>query len=61
MLTTDNNKLVLHWKGPLPVTKKVNRADYQLDMPGKMKNFHINMLKKYFERTRAEVEVSPIL
>ena len=45
----------------MPVTKKVNRADYQLDMPGKMKNFHINMLKKYFERTRAEVEVSPIL
>ncbi|XP_065921901.1 uncharacterized protein [Magallana gigas] len=34
LLPTDNNKLLLQWKGPFVVTKKVNRVDYQLDMQG---------------------------
>ena len=59
LLPTDNNKLLLQWKGPFAVTKKVNRVDYQLNMQGKMKIYHVNLLKKYIERTRAEV--SPIL
>ena len=50
---------MLQWKGPFAVTKKVNRVDYQLNMQGKMKIFHINLLKKYIERPKAEV--SPIL
>ena len=33
----------------------INRIDYQLNMQGKMRIFHINLLKKYIERTRAEV------
>lgn len=59
LLPTDNNKLLLQWKGPFDVTKKVNRVDYQLNMQGKVKTFHINLLKKYVERTNAEI--SPIL
>ena len=59
LLPTDNNKLLLQWKGPFAVTKKVNRVDYQLNMQGKMKIFHINLLKKYIDRPKAEV--SPIL
>lgn len=55
LLPTDNSKLLLQWKGPFVVTKKVNRVDYQLDMQGKTKTFHINLLKKYIERTISDV------
>ncbi|XP_052692422.1 uncharacterized protein LOC128170699 isoform X2 [Crassostrea angulata] len=55
LLPTDNNKLLLQWKGPFVVTKKVNRVDYQLDMQGKTKTFHINLLKKYIERPISDV------
>lgn len=55
LLPTDNNKLLLQWKGPFVVTKKVNRVDYQLDMQGKTKTFHINLLKKYIEKPISDV------
>lgn len=34
--------------------KKVNRVDYQLNIQGKVKTFHINLLKKYVERSQCE-------
>ncbi|XP_061171191.1 uncharacterized protein LOC133180739 [Saccostrea echinata] len=52
LMPTDNNKLLLQWKGPFEVLKKVNRVDYQLKMNGKVKTFHINLLKKYVERAQ---------
>lgn len=55
LLPTDDNKLLLQWKGPFVVTKKVNRVDYQLDMQGKTKTFHINLLKKYIEKPISDV------
>lgn len=53
-MPTDNNKLLLQWKGPFEVVKKVNRVDYQLNIQGKVKTFHINLLKKYVERSQRE-------
>ena len=47
MLPTDSNKLLLRWKGPFKVVQKVSPYDYKIDMNGKSKMFHINMLKKY--------------
>ena len=38
---------MLQWKGPYDATKKVNSVYYQFDMLGKLKLFHINLLKKY--------------
>lgn len=34
--------------------KKVNRVDNQLNIPGKVKTFHKNLLKKYVERSQCE-------
>lgn len=44
-LPTGNNKSLLQWKGSFVVTKKSKRVDYQLDVQGKLKTFHINSLK----------------
>ncbi|KAK3109194.1 hypothetical protein FSP39_025154 [Pinctada imbricata] len=50
LLPTDNNKLLLQWKGPYNVVKKMNAVDYQVDLGGRSKTCHANMLKKYVER-----------
>ena len=47
LLPTQNNKLLMQWKGPCEVVEKVEPADYKVDMNGKMKIFHANLLKKY--------------
>lgn len=54
LLPTKHNKLQLQWKGPYSITK-VKNLDYQVDMAGKLKTLHANMLRKYTVR---EEEVS---
>lgn len=51
LLPSDRNKLTMQWKGPFPVTRKKNDVDYELQLNGNKKVFHINMLKKYEERS----------
>ena len=48
--SNDNNKLLMHWQGPYRVTAKENENDYRIDMNGKSRLYHINMLKEYIER-----------
>ena len=50
MLPTDNNKLLMQWKGPFQVIGKRGPNDFMLDVNGKSKFFHVNLLKKYTER-----------
>ena len=50
LLPTDRNKLLLQWKGPFNVIARISAADYRIDLNGKTKVFHINLLKKYHER-----------
>lgn len=45
LLPTDNNKLLMQWKGPYTIHKKLNKVDYQIDVNGKLKTFHANLLK----------------
>ncbi len=47
LLPTDNNKLLLQWKGPYSIVEVLNDWDYKIDMKGKLKTFHLNMLKRY--------------
>lgn len=49
LLPVDHNKLLLRWKGPFVVTEVKNELDYGVDVDGKVKTFHANMLKEYFE------------
>lgn len=58
LLPTNRNKLLLHWKGPYRVTEVVNKLDYRIEIEGKVKTFHANMLKQYCERnTETDVGV----
>ncbi|XP_041466400.1 uncharacterized protein LOC121416935 [Lytechinus variegatus] len=50
LLPSDNNKLLMHWKGPFKVVQKVGPLDYKIDLDGKTKTFHANLLKKYYRR-----------
>ncbi|XP_041470756.1 uncharacterized protein LOC121420251 [Lytechinus variegatus] len=47
LLPTDRSKLLLQWKGPFNVIAKIGASDYRIDLNGKTKVFHINLLKKY--------------
>lgn len=52
LLPTSNNKLLMQWKGPFVVTSKMSSLDYRIDINGKLKSFHINMLRLYTERSK---------
>ena len=53
LLPTDNNKLLMQWKGPFVVTEKINPIDYKVNIDGKVKTYHGNMLMKYHRRQTA--------
>ena len=50
LLPTDQNKLLLQWKGPFKVLNRIAKYDYSIDVNGKSRTFHINMLKEYIQR-----------
>ena len=45
MLSTKNNKLLIQWKGPDKVAKKLGETGYQLSVSNKLKTYHANILK----------------
>lgn len=60
LLPTIKNKLLLQWKGPYEVVDVKRPMDYIINVEGKHKLFHANMLKLYIDRqeTSAGMEVS---
>ena len=50
LLPTDNNKLLMQWKGPHEVVGIVSKNDYRVKVMGKEKTYHANLLKLYIER-----------
>ena len=55
LLPTENNKLLMQWKGPYQIVRKVGNVDYMLDVNGTVKTYHANLLKKYVEREEPEI------
>ena len=49
---TDSNKLIMQWKGPYQVETKRGVKDYRINVRGKSKTYHINLLKKYQKRVK---------
>ena len=58
LLPTDNNKLLMQWRGPYEIVKKQSSMDYTVDLGNRLKTFHINLLKKYIRRSDETVELS---
>ena len=51
LLPTEHNKLTLAWRGPYKVVGVVGEVDYRIEIDsGKVKTYHINMLKRYHHR-----------
>ena len=60
LLPTAHNKLLLQWKGPYEVIEVINRMDYKINMEGKHKIFHANLLKLYTPRQEDDAEAAGI-
>ncbi|GFO42838.1 Zinc finger protein [Plakobranchus ocellatus] len=50
LLPTDSNKLLMQWKGPFEIVATVGINDYRINIGGKHKIFHANLLKGYIAR-----------
>lgn len=63
LLPTDQNKLLMQWKGPYPIAGKLSAQNYRVLVKGKEKTYHVNLLKKYTRRveTPSDREVNGIL
>ena len=58
LLPTSYNKLLAEWRGPYDVIRKINSVDYVIRIGEKERVFHINMLKRYYERQNGHVSAS---
>ena len=61
MLPTDNNKLLLRWKGPYTIKGKVGITDYRIQVGNQLRLFHVNMLRKYTEREPIECAMAAVI
>lgn len=50
LLPRDHNKLLMQWRGPFTFIDKVSPFDYKINIKGKIKTYHSNMLHKYNRR-----------
>ena len=55
LLPNNMNKLLMQWKGPFEVVDKVNPYDYKVNIHGKIKTYHGNMLKHFYHRDEENV------
>src|SRR3984885_5176657 len=63
------SKMSFSWEGPYVVKGKVGERDYRVEVaPGKVRTYHINMLKKYCNRQASrevpknpEIQVEPVV
>ncbi|XP_038062382.1 uncharacterized protein LOC119732846 [Patiria miniata] len=60
LLPTYQNKLLMQWKGPFKITKKIAKHDYRVKVGNKDKTYHTNLLKKYVRREDEKSEVMSV-
>ena len=51
LLPTTHNNLMLQWKVPYEVVGVAYRMDYRVKVDDKVRTYHINLLKKFEERS----------
>ncbi|GFO28529.1 gypsy retrotransposon integrase-like protein 1 [Plakobranchus ocellatus] len=50
LLPSDSNKLLMQWEQPFEIVATLGIKDYRINMGGKEKTFHANLLKVYIAR-----------
>ncbi|BFZ09104.1 hypothetical protein BsWGS_12143 [Bradybaena similaris] len=58
LLPKKNQKLLVEWQGPYRVLDKVSDVDYRIEVDGKPKLFHVNMIVKYYEQKVVKTELT---
>ena len=58
LLPTDENKLLMRWKGPFKIIEPIGINDYRIQIGDNIKVLHINMLRRYDERTPDDIGAS---
>ena len=43
-------------KGPYEIVGQFNECDYRVNVKGKIRSYHINLLKKYVTRSNPEIQ-----
>ncbi|KAI3382150.1 hypothetical protein SNEBB_003688, partial [Seison nebaliae] len=62
LLPEEKNKLLLAWRGPYKIVKKTSPTNYTIEIGGKHKTFHVNLLKKYYgEELRNEIGAAVLI
>jgi hypothetical protein len=52
LLPEKRNKLQVAWQGPYTVQERVGQCDYRIQVAGKLKLYHANLLKTYIRREK---------
>ena len=60
LLPSDNNKLLMQWKGPFTIIEQVNAVDYKVSIKGKIKTYHGNMLQRYHRRLNTDEDIGDV-
>jgi len=50
----------MQWKGPFEVLECLHDNNYRIQLNGRVKLFHANMLKRYIERKKPEEGVETL-
>ena len=50
LLPSSNSKLTMQWRGPYNIVSRVGTCNYRINLDGKEKTFHANMMKLYVTR-----------
>ena len=61
LLPTNNNKLLMQWKGPYKVLERIGMNDYRVRVKGKVRTYHVNLLKEYVVRKEGEMKGRPVM
>ena len=54
LFPTEHNKLTLQWRGSYEITEVINKMNFKINIAGKTKVYHANLLKLYLERQEVE-------
>ena len=60
LLPTESNKLLLQSQELFEVLERVRGDDYKIQLAGRTKTYHANMLKKYWSREHEELSAMVI-
>ena len=61
LLPQRKNKLQLEWQGPFTVMERIGEGDYKIDLRGKHRIYHANLLKRYYRRETAGSAFTPVV